>query len=182
MLDDVRGEGEEVTQHNKWLTYGPPLHLAVSAHQRARTAQQVCAASAASLCALLLLTPAQLADPACASACVALRSQRTFGLPGKLFDALDEQRLLPSQIKEFVETLLGCDILPEPEIDCRAFVAGVKAALTAEGGGCEVVDPASGRVQPWLNVRELEPRCARGTRASARSCERVGERVGEHGR
>tara|TARA_B100000795_G_scaffold120707_1_gene89890 strand:+ start:362 stop:523 length:162 start_codon:yes stop_codon:yes gene_type:complete len=46
----------------------------------------------------------------------------------KLFDLLDEAALLPSQMRQFCELLLGVP-LPEPDLDAAAFVAAVRAAL-----------------------------------------------------
>merc|ERR1719152_650237 len=51
----------------------------------------------------------------------ALHLARLFGIDSKLYDALDEARLVPSQIKDLVEDILGCGALPEPELDRRGF-------------------------------------------------------------
>lgn len=82
-----------------------------------------------------------------------LHHARLFGLPSKLFDALDESPLLPAQIKEFIERLLGCDPLPEPELDPREFVSAVRTAL---GAVPPVFDPRSGRVAPWIELSALD--------------------------
>lgn len=87
-----------------------------------------------------------------------LHLARLFGLPNKLFDALDEQTLLPSQIKAFIESLLGVTNLPEPEIDRGAFVGAVRRALA---GAPRVFDPRTGRSQPWIETSRLE-RALRG--------------------
>lgn len=79
-------------------------------------------------------------------------------MPNKLFDALDEQTLLPSQIKAFIESLLGVTNLPEPEIDRGAFVGAVRRALA---GAPRVFDPRTGRSQPWIETSRLE-RALRG--------------------
>jgi len=108
VLDDARGEAEEVNKLNPWLTYAPPLHLA-----------------------------------------------RLFGLHEKLFDALDEQALLPTQIRSFIRLLLGAsaDDLPEPELDREAFLMAVSHALADEE---PVYDPKSGKVKPWLDMHALD--------------------------
>ena len=82
-----------------------------------------------------------------------LHMARLFGLPDKLFDALDEQALLPSQISAFVQMLLGCDELPEPELQPAAFLEAVSVALRSQP---PAYDPRSGRMKPWLDLRALE--------------------------
>lgn len=91
----------------------------------------------------------------------ALHLARLFGLPGQLYDCLDEVRLVPSQIKSFVEDVLGCDLLPEPQIDPKGFVTAVKQALDATPDRRLTWCPRSGRVKPWLDERALE-RAMRG--------------------
>jgi len=109
VLDDVKGEADEIGQLNSWLTYGPALHLA-----------------------------------------------RLFGLPGTLYDALDEVKLVPTQMKAFIEDLLGCDVLPEPQLDPKGFVTSVKQALAATPDRRLTWDPRSGRLRPWFDERALE--------------------------
>merc|ERR1719453_2277448 len=46
-----------------------------------------------------------------------LHQLREWGLQEKLFDLLDEQPMIPSQCKQFIEFVLGCKPLPEPEAD-----------------------------------------------------------------
>jgi len=78
---------------------------------------------------------------------------RLFGLPGALFDALDETPLLPFQIKEFVEDLLGITIDHDPQVDKGAFLKDVKEALAKVP---PVVHPISLQARPWLDVDKLE--------------------------
>ena len=82
-----------------------------------------------------------------------LQLARMFGLPDKLFDALDEQPLIPSQCKLFIERLLGCAELPEPEIDQAAFVTAVQQASTAAPS---TYDPVTGRFKPWIDAKALD--------------------------
>ena len=82
-----------------------------------------------------------------------LHVARLFGLPDKLFDALDETALQPTQIKSFIETLLSCDTLPEPELDVSKFV---HAVAHAQKGLPLVFDPISQKMKPWIDLRKLE--------------------------
>jgi len=91
----------------------------------------------------------------------ALHYSRLFGLPGRLFDAIDETALTPSMIKEFLEDVLGCTGLPEPEVDGKGFVEAVRLqqaelALT--------LHPKSLQPAPWVDLRKLDwsvhKRCA----------------------
>ena len=61
-----------------------------------------------------------------------LHTARGFGLRNRLFDLIDETRLLPSQVGAFAELILGCGQLPDPEVDLRAFGAAMAEALGGE--------------------------------------------------
>lgn len=78
---------------------------------------------------------------------------RLFGLPGTLFDALDETSFLPFQIKEFVEDLLGITIGHDPQVDKGAFLKELKEALAKVP---PVVHPITLQPRPWLDVDKLE--------------------------
>ena len=69
----------------------------------------------------------------------------------KLFDLIDETTLLPSQTKAFVEMLLDCE-LPEPQVDLRAFLDAVGAALARTA---PVYDPRRRRDRPWVDMKLL---------------------------
>jgi len=85
----------------------------------------------------------------------ALHLARLFGLESKLYDALDETRLLPSQIKELIEDIIGCGELPEPEIvGPKKFAGAVRDALGE--APMLVMDPRSGKMKPWIDGYELE--------------------------
>jgi len=105
VLDDEKGEAEEINALNPWLTYGPPLHLA-----------------------------------------------REFGLKHRLFDLLDERKLMPSQVRELCELLLGCGQLPEPELEWSAFLSALRSAVNAAPS---TVDPRSGRRRPWIDLGRI---------------------------
>lgn len=78
-----------------------------------------------------------------------LHRAREFGLHNKLFDLLDEQTLVPSQVKLFCEAIIGCGVLPEPEADPDAFRTAVKESLSAVA---PVFDPVSRRMKPWVDT------------------------------
>jgi len=95
-----------------------------------------------------------------------LHLARTFGLQDKLFDLLDEQSLPPSQAKQFIERLLGCDELPEPEIDAAAFVTAVRAALAHLP---KVYNPMTRSMAPWIDVGALQRHVKRNGAGSSRA-------------
>ena len=65
---------------------------------------------------------------------------------------LDEQALVPSQVKQCCEAILGCGALPEPEADLAAFRAAVKESL---GGVTPVFDPVTKAMRPWVDPERL---------------------------
>jgi len=82
-----------------------------------------------------------------------LQLAREFGVRDKLFDLLDEVALQPSQIKSFCELMLGCDVLPEPELDLKAFLAQLEAAMANTP---EVFDPVSKSRKHWIDIKALK--------------------------
>lgn len=84
-----------------------------------------------------------------------LHRAREFGLHNKIFDLLDEQALVPSQVKQCCEAILGCGVLPEPEADPAAFRAAVRESLL---GVAPVFDPVSKTMKPWVNAQKLCPK------------------------
>jgi len=81
-----------------------------------------------------------------------LHRAREFGLHNPLFDLLDEQALVPNQVRLCCEALLGCGTLPEPEADLPAFKAAVREGLT---GVAPTFDPVSRAMRPWINADRL---------------------------
>jgi len=81
-----------------------------------------------------------------------LHHARLFGLQSKLFDAIDETTLLPSQIKEFIELLFDVP-MPEPELYKDEFIKAVRAALATVP---TVLNPQNMTSQPWLDLNALE--------------------------
>ena len=157
MLDDLKGEAEEIAKVSPWITCRPPPHTRT--RQRAR-----------------LSTP-----PAVSRYGPPLHAAREFGCRNKLFDLLDETRLLPSQAspllsspplssppltsssllllspplsqaKDLAELILGCGPLPEPEADPEAFLA---ALTRAQAEVPAVFHPIKGSAQPWFNVQKF---------------------------
>lgn len=78
---------------------------------------------------------------------------RLFGLPGRLFDAIDETSLTPFQCKQFIEELLGVRIDADPRLEEQKFLTDVKAALDLTP---RVINPITMRQKPWLDVNELQ--------------------------
>lgn len=95
-----------------------------------------------------------------------LHLARLFGLPDKLFDALDEAPLIPSQIKVFLEMILGCDRLPEPDLDMSAFLEDVRLALMDQP---PAYDPRSGKLKPIVDLPALERALKRNGRCNNES-------------
>ncbi|KAL3925511.1 MAG: hypothetical protein SGPRY_003628 [Prymnesium sp.] len=81
-----------------------------------------------------------------------LHYAREFGSKNKLFDLLDERKLLPSQVKELVESILGCKPLPEPEVDISDFIKAVKAE---QANIPLVFDPKRRLRLPWFDVKGM---------------------------
>uniref|UniRef100_A0A7S2N762 VWFA domain-containing protein n=1 Tax=Haptolina brevifila TaxID=156173 RepID=A0A7S2N762_9EUKA len=81
-----------------------------------------------------------------------LHLAREFGLRHRLFDLLDEAVLTPSQVRTFIELILGCGPLPEPELEWTSFMAELKVALSSAPS---TVDPRNGQRAPWVNTRRL---------------------------
>jgi hypothetical protein len=77
-----------------------------------------------------------------------LHLARLFGMADKLFDALDEERLLPSQARIFAQLLLGWP-LPEPELNAAQFSAALECAASSAPS---VYDPLKGKMRPWIDV------------------------------
>jgi len=78
-----------------------------------------------------------------------LHYAREFGCKNKLFDLLDETKLLPSQAKELAELILGCDPLPEPELSFPEFL---KALKEAQGRVPAVFHPLKMKPLPWFDA------------------------------
>lgn len=68
-----------------------------------------------------------------------LHHAREFGLRHRLFDLIDETKLLPSQAAQMIELLLGCGALPDPDTNYPAFRAAVDESLV----GLQVPRPPS---------------------------------------
>ena len=73
-------------------------------------------------------------------------------LQDRLFDLLDERPLLPSQVKEFVEKLLSCGALPEPEVDPKGFKMALEQRLKEHP---MVYNAVSKTMAPWVNTNRI---------------------------
>lgn len=85
---------------------------------------------------------------------------RLFGVPWKLCDSLDEVALLPLQIAEFIEGLLGVAIGHDPQIETAEFLRCVKEALASIP---PVVNPMTLKARPWVDLERLEKALRSGT-------------------
>ena len=82
----------------------------------------------------------------------ALHAARVFGLQDRLFDLLDERPLLPSQVKEFIEKLLSCGALPEPEVDPKGFKQALEQRLKVH---VQVYNAVSKTMAPWVHTNRI---------------------------
>ena len=89
----------------------------------------------------------------------ALQLARTLGLRDKLFDLMDEQKLAPTQVKSMVERILGCDALPEPEVELSEFLAAVDAAQSRTTA---VYNPLTAKMDKWFPTDKLERAVSNG--------------------
>ena len=85
-----------------------------------------------------------------------LHQLRLWGVSEPLFDLLDEQALIPSQLKQFIELTLGCKPLPEPELDMGAFLTAVGEVLKAAP---QTFDPLLLRPAPWFDLAAMNRHC-----------------------
>ena len=83
----------------------------------------------------------------------ALHLARTAGLQDKLFDLIDEVPLLPTQVKQLIERVLGCGELAEPEVDPAEFLQQVRDALATLP---PVYNPRTGKMSPWIDMPLLQ--------------------------
>ena len=65
----------------------------------------------------------------------------------------DETPLLPTQVRQLIERIVGCGELVEPEVDPEGFMQQVKQALTAIPN---VYNPINGKMTPWVDVTLLQ--------------------------
>jgi len=96
-----------------------------------------------------------------------LHYAREFGCKNKLFDLLDETKLLPSQAKELAELILGCKSLPEPEVDAKGFLEELKLEQDRVPG---VFHPLKGLVTPWFDPKTFAKAVKSGKGGSCVVC------------
>jgi len=81
-----------------------------------------------------------------------LHYAREFGVRHKIFDLLDERALLPTQAKELLELILGCESLPEPEVDLQGFLKAVEGHLDSVPS---VYNPMTKASSKWVDVKSF---------------------------
>lgn len=72
---------------------------------------------------------------------------------------MDEQKLAPTQVKSIVERILGCDALPEPEVELSEFLAAVDAAQSRTTA---VYNPLTAKMDKWFPTDKLERAVSNG--------------------
>ena len=109
-----------------------------------------------------------------------LHLARTVGVKDKLYDLLDEQPMAPSQVKEFIERLLGDggeSRLAEPELELDLFLQQVRKLAASSP---TVYNPMTKTMGPWIDVRALQRFLNRGLHkggAAAQLCMSASEEV-----
>jgi len=88
-----------------------------------------------------------------------LHQAREFGLHNKLFDLLDERPLMPSQMAELCELVLGCPPLPDPQIDFAKFERELARAVQVAP---MVYDAMAGCHRPWIDTSSVASRYSPG--------------------
>lgn len=82
---------------------------------------------------------------------------RTAGFRHKLFDLLDEQPFIGTQVAEMVALLFGCPPLPNPEADWVSFQQRLGVLLaTNQPTYC----PLSKKMKPWVCLEDLRSKFA----------------------
>jgi len=78
-----------------------------------------------------------------------LHAARLFGLRDKAFDLMDERPMPPAEIKRFAEMLLGCEDLPEPELEGDEFIRALRAAIAQHP---QVFDARKRQMRPMIDA------------------------------
>lgn len=79
---------------------------------------------------------------------------REMGFYNRVFDIIDERALTKSELREFLQILLGdLDGIPDPSVDWRGFYKGIHDLLRRE----ELTwNPATKMMAPWINMGALQ--------------------------
>ena len=78
---------------------------------------------------------------------------REMGFHHRVFDIIDERPLTKSEVREFLQILLGdLDGIPDPSIDWLGFSNGIEGILKREN---LTWNPVSKKMAPWINMSEL---------------------------
>jgi Mg-chelatase subunit ChlD len=85
-----------------------------------------------------------------------LHRMREMGFYNRLFDILDERRLAKDELRDFFGLLFGYDRMdgvPDADADWNAFISSVSRLNDGESMQW---NPLTGRMEPWVNVRQLK--------------------------
>lgn len=88
-----------------------------------------------------------------------LHRAREWGVHSKLFDILDERAFTLSEMKDFVELLLGVSELPHPEVDWEGFEKRLVEAMKREP---DLWDPVRKIKAPWISISRLRKQYGKG--------------------
>jgi hypothetical protein len=84
-----------------------------------------------------------------------LHLAREFGMHNRIFDLLEEKPMTPTQVKEFIEAILGCKKMPEPELNLKAFLQALDSELVISEAP-DVYDLINKKMAPWFNRVRIE--------------------------
>ena len=90
---------------------------------------------------------------------------REMGFHHRVFDIIDERPLTKSEVREFLQVLLGdLDGIPDPSIDWLGFSHGIEGILKMEK---LTWNPVTKKMAPWIDMQELNRKYGDGGCACA---------------
>lgn len=91
-----------------------------------------------------------------------LHRMREMGFYSKLFDMLDERKLLKDELREFFRLLFGnnnMDGVPDPEADWQGFLNAIERLNKKEG---KTWNPITRRMEYWVDIKKLKRSYGKG--------------------
>mmetsp|Transcript_538 Transcript_538/g.1628 ORF Transcript_538/g.1628 Transcript_538/m.1628 type:complete len:530 (-) Transcript_538:86-1675(-) len=86
---------------------------------------------------------------------------RTAGVRHKLFDLMDEQAFIGSQLSDMCSLLFGCGPLPNPEADWLGFQERLGGLLAATP---RIFCPVARELRPWVDLKVLREKFGRSVK------------------